>query len=448
MTSLPDASSLDATLAQLVGAPRWFVACSGGLDSVVLLDLLLRWREGRRDLPPLYVLHVDHGLQAASSEWAEHCRALCEELGVPIRVLVAQVQAQGGGLEEAAREARYALLEAQLQGGDILFTGHHLDDQVETFFLRLMRGAGLQGLAAMPAERALGAGRLLRPLLSFSREQLEAYARSQGLRWVEDPSNADASLDRNYLRREVLPLLEARWPAYRQTVARASGHLAAAQVELARGLPRMETLSGACGDPGLALACLGGDQAGNILRAWLRSLHLPAPDAAAQAEFLRQLREGEANSAPMLDTGAYRLQRYRDAIYLLPEAAEPPPGAWFLGPGDAPLAVPGVGLLQLRPAARGFLLAAGEALELRWRSGGERCRPAGRAGAAGLKQLLQEAGIPPWWRNRVPMLYLEEELLAIGGIGNCHSSRLSPSGEIPGGGWELRWESRGITGSD
>lgn len=436
--------SLAATLAQCTAAERWFVAFSGGLDSSVLLHLLVRWCESQAAPPALCALHVDHGLQEASSEWAGQCRRLGEQLGVPVRVLQGSVQPQGRGLEAAARDTRYALLAGQLAPGDVLFTAHHLDDQVETFFLRLMRGAGIAGLAAMPDERPLGAGRMLRPLLDHSRHQLRAYAGQHGLRWIEDPSNADTSLDRNYLRREVLPRLEARWPAYRRTVARAAGHLAAAQQQFAAEMPAAEPRVSVCGDPGLSLDSLrrSGPDAAHTLREWLRSLGLPAPDRAVQGEFLRQLREGGADAAPRLDTGAYRLQRYQDAVYLLPADTAAPTGDWTMRPGAPPLAIPAVGRVQLRPASHGFRLQPGEILSLRRRRGGERCRPLGRRGSTSLKQVLQEAGVPPWWRSRVPLLYLDGELLAIGGVGSCYSTRADGAreAEAPGDCWELCWE--------
>ena len=442
-------SDLDDQLTTLLDAPRWYVGFSGGIDSTVLLHLLHSWCRHNPDAPALGAIHVNHGLHPAALEWQTHCEWVCRLLQLPLVCRAAEVLPSAGGLEDAARAARYALFEERLQAGDVLFLGHHADDQVETFFLRLMRGAGVRGLAAMPASRPLGRGRLVRPLLQLPRSRLEQYAIAHELHSIEDPSNCDTSLDRNFLRRDVLPLLAARWPGYRQTVSRASGHIGAAAGMLAQAVPAPATRYSAMGDPGVALADLGLDsppEAALALRHWLQREGLPAPDQAALAEFLRQLEAVSAQSRPLLQCSAYSLQRYRDALYLLPGfAAGEPPAPLFLKPGEIRQLPGPCGRFQLAPASAGGLrLAPGERLELSWRRGGERCRPLGRGGSASLKKLLQERDIPPWWRDRVPLLYLEGELLAVGDLWLCESSRFAPA-PAPGEAlWQPRWE-RNIT---
>lgn len=442
-------SDLDEQLKAVLDAPRWYVAFSGGIDSTVLLHLLNSWCRRNPDTPPLGAIHVNHGLHPEAREWQRHCEWVCRLLQLPLACHAVEVVPCARGLEDAARSARYGLFEEQLQAGDVLFLGHHADDQVETFFLRLMRGAGIRGLAAMPASRTLGRGRLVRPLLQLPRSRLEEYAATHELHCTEDPSNSDTSLDRNFLRRDVLPLLASRWPGYRQTVSRASGHIGAAAELLERAVPAPATLYSEMGDPGLALAQLDLDsppEAALALRHWLQRAGLPAPDQAALAEFLRQLGAVSAQSRPLLQCSAYALQRYRDALYLLPAlATEDPPGPLFLGPGEVlQLPDPG-GRFQLAPTtAVGLRLASGERLEIAWRSGGERCRPLGRAGSASLKNLLQERDIPPWWRDRVPLLYLGGELVAVGDLWLCESSRWAAA-PAPGESlWQPRWE-RNIT---
>ncbi len=442
MTPAADFPSVERTLAAASAAPHWYVAFSGGLDSSVLLHLLALWRASRPTAPAITALHVNHQLQPQAADWARHCAGYCATLGVPLQVLCANIQIQGEGLEAAARTARYDLFAGVLEPGAILFTAHHLDDQVETFFLRLMRGAGVRGLAAMPVERPLGQGSLLRPLLEYSRDQLEAYAREHGLSWVEDPSNDDSGLDRNFLRRQVLPLLGERWPGYRRTVARAAGHMAAAGADLARQLPQLDLCESVLGDPGIRVEALRGEPEGvavQMLREWLRGFGCAAPDQSALAEFLRQLRESAADAAPLLDTGAYQLQRFRDAVFLLPCEASLPEGI-TLAPGEPVVELMGVGRLALQKSANGFCLAQGERISVRWRGGGERCRPLWRGASASLKQLAQEAAIPPWWRRRLPLLYAGDELVAVGGLGLCHSSRLAAGPGSSGLGCELYWQ--------
>jgi tRNA(Ile)-lysidine synthase len=429
---LLDYRDLETHLIEFLGAPHWYVGFSGGVDSTVLLHLLhlLHRHCAEHDTAP--------GLSAA--DWQRHCEAFCRSLGIECLSAAADVAA-GSGVEEAARNARYREVTGLWPAGAVLFLGHHLEDQVETFFLRLLRGAGVEGLAAMPRRRALGAGELARPLLDYTRAELAAYAAHHGLAHIEDPSNSDTGPDRNYLRQRVMPLLGKRWPAYRQAVSRASAHLAAAARRLAE-VPA--TVYSVMGDPGLPLDALIGesaDVAANRLRSWLRDRGCQSPEHAPLAEFLRQLREGKGDARPRLACGHYTLQRHQDGIYLLPEFEQAAPaGTLDLAPGSR-AEVPGVGALSLEACREpGLRLLPGERLALRWRLGGERCRPLGRGGSVSLKNLLQEQGVPPWWRDRIPLLFLGDELLAVGDLVRCESGRWAAAageGELS---WQLVWE--------
>ncbi len=455
MTELPlNHSLLDPWLAPRTGAGRWCVAFSGGPDSTVLLHLIHCWCEAHSDVaPPLIAVHVNHGMQASADDWQAHCEVFCGSLDIPIIVSRVEVENLGQGSESAARKARYGVFEAEIGEQDVLFMGHHLDDQVETFFLRLLRGAGLSGLSAMPARRGLGGGELVRPLIKTERRVLQAYASDQALRSIDDPSNTDTSIDRNYLREEVLPLLAARWDGYRHTIVRAADHAATSQVLLDECLPAPETVFSVMGDPGVEQGELLQGQ-GPVateseiegamikLRKWLRSGGLPMPPLMLLQEFLRQLCEGTAGSSPRLECSSYILQRYQDRVYLLPDFTADPgegqPVAFnFAEIND----VPGVGEVSIVAArAEGILLGEDDKLELRWRRGGERCRPSGRPYNQRLKKLLQELAVPPWWRDRIPLLYLHDELLAVGDLWLCESSRLRPRKEVPDGLWQLRWQ--------
>ena len=203
-------------------AKAWHVALSGGLDSTVLLHLLVQLRQ-IHSLPPLAAVHVHHGLQVAADAWPAHCQALCDALSVPLQVFRVQVQA-GASLERAARDARYQAFVAVTQAQEVLLTGQHRDDQAETVLFRLLRGTGVSGLAGMPHQRTLGEGHLCRPLLDVSRAELEVYARAHALTWVEDPSNTQTDFSRNYLRHEVFPALTKRWPQATASMARSAAH--------------------------------------------------------------------------------------------------------------------------------------------------------------------------------------------------------------------------------
>lgn len=437
-----NSTDLDEQLNDVFTASHWYVAFSGGLDSSVLLHVLLHWCAAHPGAPALQALHINHGLQPAADDWQRHCEAQCRAWGLPCISRAVQVPHRGG-LEAAAREARYQVFEECLPAGAVLFMGHHLDDQIETFFLRLMRGAGVQGLAGMPRQRKLGAGQLLRPLLACPRAALEAYADEHGLAYVEDPSNRDAAMDRNYLRARVLPALGARWPTYRQSVARALDHLAAAadSVAVAVGVP--DTVYSLMGDPGLPVSQLQEalpEVAAARLRGWLSAQGCRAPERAALLEFLRQVRVAPADGKPRLDCGSYALQRYREAVFLEPAPVAARVEELQLAPDQA-YTVAGVGSLQLQPVqSDGLRLLPGEQLTVRWRRGGERCRLSGRPGSRSLKALMQEWAVPPWWRARVPLVYLGDELVAVGDLARCESARwqaLAAEGESL---WDFAWK--------
>ena len=447
-------SDLDAWLTSRTGAARWCVAFSGGPDSTVLLHLLQSWCSNHPGgTPPLVALHVNHGMQGDADSWQVHCESLCHSWNIPIIVHGATVESAGQGVEAAARQARYQYFEAEIKTGDVLFMGHHLDDQVETFFLRLMRGSGLSGLSAMPQRRDLGGGELIRPMLKMERSLLADYITAHQLSAIADPSNLDTSLDRNYLRQAVLPLLEERWGGYRQTVARAAEHAAVSQAVVNECLPALKTVFSVMGDPGIEQKELnsGSVDAGMIkLRRWLRSGGYSMPDRLLLQEFMRQLREGAAASSPRLACSSFVLQRYQNRIYLLPDFPQGEDGlsplqSVVLNPGEI-RDITGVGeVAVIRAEGAGLELDGEDCLELRWRAGGERCRPRGSPYHQRLKKLFQEHAVPPWWRERVPLLYLGDELLAVGGLWLCESSRLRHETALSEGLWQLCWARKPCT---
>ncbi len=431
-----------------ISAPRWWVAFSGGLDSTVLLSLLAAARALDSDLPELRAIHVNHGLQAEADSWAGHCQRFCQPLNIPLEVVSASVTCDGKGLEAAARRARYRVFEACLGEGEVLLSAHHQDDQVETLLLRLLRGAGPDGLGAMPAERALGRGRLVRPLLDVPRAVLQDYVQQQGLKYIDDPSNADTALDRNFLRHDILPRIARRWPGYRATLSRSASHMRDAARDLDAAVAEVRRCQSVMGDPGLVLVdllALSDSLAGRALRCWLIELGQPqAPDAASVMELLRQLRS-KSSAGARFRVGALALGQFRDGLYALPELDEfRPPDDVPVTPGQV-LELSGLGELWLDNVTTGGLrLAPQDALHWRWRAGGERCHLPGRAGSRSLKNLLHEAAVPPWWRQRVPLLYCGDELLAVGDLWLCDSSRLQANGSA----WQVRWQRKSFLPRD
>ncbi|MDO8861255.1 tRNA lysidine(34) synthetase TilS [Haliea sp. E1-2-M8] len=436
-----DTSSLASALEPHAGAGHWLLAFSGGLDSTVLLHLLHDYRQTHPGAPPLTAVHVNHNLQPAAADWERHCERVCAALGVPLLLRKVAVDADGRGTEAAARDARYRALADTLEAADVMFFAHHQDDQVETLLLRWLRGAGLRGLQGMPALRPLGAGLLSRPLLPWPRAALEACARRHRLQWVDDPSNTDTGFDRNYLRHEVLPLLARRWPEYRGSVVRSARQLGSAAAVLEQLLPTPPPCATLLGDPGIPVSSLLRDPADAgwlVLQEWLAGQGLPAPPRAPVGEFLRQLRSG--GGSPELAWSGQRLRRFGDGVYLLPiEEAALWADAGALAPG-APLELPGADRLELVPAGTGpgIALGPGEFLAVRNRSGGERCQPQGKARSQRLKKLLQEGGVPPWWRDRLPLLYLGDELVAVADLWLCASPRTLAKGGAAA--WRPLWQ--------
>jgi tRNA(Ile)-lysidine synthase len=415
-------------------ARRYRVALSGGLDSTVLLKACT---DVRAELGDLDAVHVNHNLQPAAAAWSEHCRRLCTGLGVPLELRSVSVDtASDRGLEAAARDARYGVFRALMRPGDMLLLAQHADDQLETFLLQALRGAGVRGLSAMPECVEWEGGYLARPLLREQRSELEAWARTQGLSWIEDPSNADTGLDRNYLRHEVLPRLKARWPAAAETVSRSAAHCAEAEAILgALAAEDWRRFGAGMALPVAALDELGEARARHLLRHWLALRGLPLPPAHKLAEILLQARAGEDRN-PCIDWQGAEVRRYGGLLYA--QVPLPPaPREFQLRPGHFTELGPGLGSLGLVPAAGEGIRAAlcgPEGLRVAFREGGESCRPAGRAHGRPLKKWLQEMHVLPWLRERLPLIYsgegAGEELLAVAGLFACepHAAKAGEAG--------------------
>jgi len=393
------------------------VALSGGPDSAAMVHALAALREAGR-VRAFRAVHVDHGLHAESAIWARRCHELCESLRVPLQTLgIAVAMPPGDSLEAAARGARYAALAKLLQPGEWLLTAHHRDDQLETVLIQLLRGSGVAGLAGMPTRARFGPGWHGRPLLDVDRAELATYARQQGIEVVQDPSNADPRFDRGWLRTQVLPALFARWPAAAATVGRSARHLAQAARLLAA---LAEADAAAVLDEGrLAveeLRRLPRERQANLLRWWIRSRGLRPPPAARLDAVLEGVLDARRDARPLVRWGGGEIRRYRDRLYALAtlmdrEAenlaiAEPAGTCVELGHG--------LGRLRLVPGhGAGLRTPLGGAVELRFRGGGESIRPHAARPRKRLKDLCQEAGVVPWMRGRLPLVYVGGRLAAV-----------------------------------
>jgi tRNA(Ile)-lysidine synthase len=366
-----------AELARSLQGRRVVVGLSGGMDSVVLLHLL-------KNLPRVSALHVHHGLSSNADAWARFCRRLCKAWGVPLTVRKVEVRKARKGLEAAAREARYAAFAKKK--AEVIALAHHLDDQAETVLMNLLRGAGPRGASGMPALAPFQGGLLARPLLDVPRQALVDYARLHGLEWIEDESNADPALTRNFLRHRVGPLLEQRFPQWKRALARAAQHFA-----------RKES------------------RAQDLLRAWLREQGLKAPSEAKLVEMLRQLASGSPRTRIEHDGKTFRVYRKSVAIES-GRAGDFTPTAWK---GERRLKLPALGgeLRFTRGEGIDASFIGEKAFEVRLRSGKERLQLHPRRPRRTLKNLFQEAGVPAWERSRVPLLFCGDELVWAAGLG-------------------------------
>lgn len=302
--------AVQACLAGLHGDTRIAVAFSGGLDSAVLLDIVAQARGGRGS--PLSAIHVHHGISDHADAWAESCRAICARWDIPLSIIhVAVPRDSREGLEAAARRLRYAAFEAHPAEHVVL--AHHANDQAETLLFNLLRGTGVRGAAGIPICSGSD-GRYLRPLLGCSRTELERYADTHGLTWVEDESNADTGYSRNFIRHAVLPILSERFPAAVENLARATEHFAEAQ----RMLDEMaEADLGEYRDFPVPVSLLAGvshARARNVLRYLLASRGLQAPASGRLEEALRQFIEAAPDRHPSLALPTYRLFRTRGLV--------------------------------------------------------------------------------------------------------------------------------------
>ena len=415
---------------------RLCVGLSGGVDSVVLLDVVSA-------LAPRYgwqvsALHVNHQLSAHAAKWATFCRRLCRERGVPLRVVKVTV-ARGDSIEAAARAARYAAFRTQAAPNIVL--AQHQDDQAETVLLQLLRGAGVKGLAAMPAVRDDGERpglRLLRPLLGVTRREIEAYAARRELCWVEDDSNQDAYYLRNFLRQEIMPRLEMRAPAYRATLTRAAGHLAEA-AQLLDALAEIDAAD-AIQNGTLAVAILRNlpaARARNLLRYFLATQGALMPDARRLDEVLRQATVAKADAKVCVTVGGHTVRRYAGALYVVSQAARVP--ADFSRPwrDERQVNIPELdGVLEMRQrrgAGIDLEKLSVKAVTLRLRGGGEKFQPDAARPCRPVKDLMQMHGVPPWRRNRLPFLWSGERLVWVAGLGiDCaFRARTGSAGVVP-----------------
>ena len=440
---------LNPLFAQLGDHRHVLVGFSGGLDSSVLLHLLVSLRQ--QLLPELKVraIHIHHGLNPLADCWVKHCQQQCDQWDVPLEMVRVNIDPRHNGIEAAARTARYQAFSSHLAANEVLLTAQHLDDQCETFLLALKRGSGPAGLSSMAGRMPFAHSQLLRPLLAFSRETLENYAQVQQLRWIEDDSNQDNRFDRNFLRLSVLPLLNQRWPHFAQATAR-SASLCAEQEQLldellADNLQQLQNPDGALSIEGLLQASEA--KRGAILRRWLAGGGALMPSQNQLQRLWLEVAMARQDAEPQLTLGAHQVRRFRQYLYLLPQLAEISirhlPWAnveagsnHAVAPPD-PLVLPAsLGILSFTTEGGQAVRTAtiGEMISVRFGLQSE-IKIVGRHHSRHSKKIWQELGVPPWQRERIPLLYFGEQLIAAAGVFVAQAGQ-AKEGEPC---WHLNW---------
>jgi tRNA(Ile)-lysidine synthase len=396
------------------------VAYSGGLDSTVLLHALSRAISDRAHYR-MRAAHVDHQLHPESTSWREQCSRVVQSLRVEFVPLIVSVTASAElGVEAAAREARYAALREILKPNEVLLTAHHADDQLETMLLALMRGAGLRGLSGVPSVQIFGGGWLARPLLDFGRTELEEWARAEKIQWLDDPSNANTSFDRNFLRHRVLPALRERWPAAAHSATRSTAHLreAGRLLDVLAAADLESVAIGPC--LGLApLANLAPARRRNILRHWIRQQGMRVPSTRKLATIERDLLIAREDRLPCVEWDGVQVRRHRGLLYCMRQRPPFEPAETLAWNVSQVLELPAqLGRLRVERTPLGGVAAVRlpDALQVQFRHGGEELQPAGDAHHRKLKKLLQDAHVLPWWRDRVPLIYAGDRLVAVGDL--------------------------------
>lgn len=391
-----------------------YLAYSGGLDSTVLLHRLANSEAKSK----IKVIHINHDLSPNAKQWEQHCQTQCDSLKLPLQIIKVKAKAdQGESPEAAARNARYAAFKSLMQEGGVLLTAHHQDDQIETFFLQLFRGAGIKGLAAMPVEKTFCKGSLVRPLLEYSRADLERHAKEHRLQWVEDESNFDTNFQRNFLRQTIIPKLKQTWPGMNQSVLRSVEHCQEAN-ELLDDLAAIDLdcvqISEAHSKKYqlniTKLLNLSSSRRFNLLRYWIQQQGHKLPSQKKLIEIDKSVLQAKEDANPIVTWEGTEIRRYRNQLYIMAP----------LKPFDNTQVIPWLDIteslyikgldLSLSPELLEPFNIDNAKVSICFRQGGEKIQIPARAGTHDLKKLFQENGIPPWLRERQPLLSFNEHL--------------------------------------
>ncbi len=422
---------------------KYWLAYSGGMDSSVLLHLFFTSVDQIN--VPIEVVYVDHGLTANSHHWGNFCKQQCQDYGFDFtQIEITEPCPKSRSVEEWARVKRYQLIADKMAESDLLFTAHHQDDQVETFFLQALRGSGARGLACMPTIKKFIRGFHARPLLKIPRTELQHYAHQHDLKWCIDESNADWRYSRNYIRQHVLPQIQMRYPAYRHTVTRLISHQQEyrllldelAQQDLAAAL-QLENMSLQI-DVVQTYSIV---RQKNLVMAWLAVQQLAMPNSKNLERMMTQLIAAETTKSLAVNWADVTVKRYKNKLYafkLFKEHDVNTKYDWtlvepikILGETLSAIATVGAGLSKKKIENKKIIVCH--------RVGGEKIYLKYQSHSKTVKQLFQERQVLPWYRNRVPLLYIDDVLIAIPGF--CVDKRFCAKGSEPS--WQIVWSGYG-----
>ena len=410
-------TKLKDILSEYPDAETCWIAYSGGLDSHVLLHVLASIQNKIK--LKLIAVHINHGISNDADLWVKHCQRICEDLVIEFQTFSVDLSHKSDkGTEAFAREKRYEVLGNLISSHDLLLTAHHMDDQVETILLQLMRGSGPDGLVGMPQAREFSKGILLRPLLDYSREKIRDYALSESLSWVEDESNKSNKYDRNFLRNRIIPELITRWPGALKTIQRAARHQAEAR-SLINEISRCD-LDVVCESIYTKVDIsrfnnLSGIRKKNVLRAWIKKNKLDMPDAQIIEKIIAEVIHANTDRNPCVKWKGGEVRRYRGYLYIMKLLPAHDVGLRKLWDLDESLKLTSGYLKAVSGKGSGIKkdMLSNDIVEIRYRQGGEQIRPSGRVETHELKKLFQAQGILPWLRDRIPLIYHKNELIAV-----------------------------------
>ncbi len=407
--------TLRELLAEIRSSQRINIAYSGGIDSTVLLHAVCELSGASQNI--LRAIHINHQIHADAQSWQRHCQQQCDKLNVTFTSVEVDVAPhRASGIEGAARHARYKAFADLLEEDDVLLMAHHADDQIETIMLQLFRGTGLHGLAGCAPSRQLGRGHLIRPLIDIPRQEIERYANENNLNWLNDPSNESLIHDRNYLRHEVMPLLHSRWQGLREIIGRTS-QWQTESIQILESIAKEDVGESSVSSmlPLKRISLLNNARVKNILRWWIRSNGYLVPSAEVQQRIIEDVIHSRGDCEACVQWNECEIRKYRDNVYIQRQLSFHNPKDCYEWDITQPLVLSSLSLTLTREdlVQAGLLLYGIKSLQVRFRVGGEVIKPRGRGCSKDLKTLFQEAGVAPWLRSRIPLIFYQDHLIYV-----------------------------------